>query len=51
VAADDNGEETDALDDLMYALHALGSNCQMRQEQSQSLKNQKPGRLLLSSEI
>ena len=25
-AAGDNGEETEALDDVMYALHALGSN-------------------------
>jgi hypothetical protein len=29
--AGDNGEETEALEDVMYALHALGSNCQMRQ--------------------
>ena len=27
-AAGDNGEETEALDDVMYALHALGSNYQ-----------------------
>ena len=27
-AADDNGEEKEALEDAMYALHALGSNCQ-----------------------
>jgi len=27
-AAGDNGEETEALEDVMYALHALGSNCQ-----------------------
>ena len=26
-----NGEETETLEDVMYALHALGSNCQMRQ--------------------
>jgi hypothetical protein len=37
-AAGDNGEETEALEDVMYALHALGSNCQMRQGPSQSLK-------------
>ena len=30
-AADDNGEEKEALEDAMYALHALGSNCQMQQ--------------------
>ncbi len=30
-AADDNGEEKEALEDAMYALRALGSNCQMRQ--------------------
>ena len=29
-AADDNGEEKEALEDAMYALHALGSNCQMQ---------------------
>jgi hypothetical protein len=28
--AGDNGRETEALDDVMYALHALGSNPQMR---------------------
>jgi hypothetical protein len=28
-AADDNGEEKEALEDAMYALHALGINCQM----------------------
>ena len=27
-AADNNGEETEALDDVMYALHALRSNYQ-----------------------
>ena len=27
-AASDNGEETEALDDVMYALHALRSNYQ-----------------------
>ena len=27
-AAGDNGEETEALDDVMYALHALGSTYQ-----------------------
>jgi hypothetical protein len=27
-ATGDNGEETEALDDVMYALHALGSNYQ-----------------------
>ena len=27
-AADDNGEEAEALDDVMYALHALRSNYQ-----------------------
>ena len=27
-AADDNGEEIEALDDVMYALHALRSNHQ-----------------------
>jgi hypothetical protein len=29
-AADDNGEEKEALEDAMYALHALGRNCQMQ---------------------
>jgi hypothetical protein len=29
-AADDNGEEKEALEDALYALHALGSNCQMQ---------------------
>ena len=29
-AADDNGEEKEALEDAMYALHGLGSNCQMQ---------------------
>jgi len=29
-AADDNGEEKEALEGAMYALHALGSNCQMQ---------------------
>jgi hypothetical protein len=29
-AADDNGEEKEALEDAMFALHALGSNCQMQ---------------------
>jgi len=38
-AADDNGEEKEALEDAMYALHALGSNCQMRQGRPQNLKN------------
>jgi len=38
-AADDNGEEKEALEDAMYALHALGSNCQMRQGPPQNLKN------------
>jgi hypothetical protein len=33
-AADDNGEEEEALEDAMYALHALGSNCQIRQGSS-----------------
>jgi hypothetical protein len=33
-AAGDNGEEKEALEDAMYALHALGSNCQMRQGSS-----------------
>ena len=28
-AASDNGEETEALDDVMYALHALRSNYQI----------------------
>jgi len=28
-AAGDNGEETEALDDVMYALHALRSNYQV----------------------
>src|SRR5712691_13480770 len=41
-AADDNGEEKEALEDAMYALHALGSNCQMRQGPHQSLKNGEP---------
>jgi hypothetical protein len=30
-AADDNGEEKEALEDAMYALRALGSNGQTRQ--------------------
>jgi hypothetical protein len=34
--AGDNGEETEALDDAMYALHALRSNRQMRQGPSES---------------
>jgi hypothetical protein len=29
-AADDNGEEKEALEDAMYVLHALGSNYQMQ---------------------
>ena len=41
-AADDNGEEKEALEDAMYALHALGSNCQMRQGPPQNLKNGEP---------
>ena len=38
-AADDNGEEKEALEDAMYVLHALGSNCQMRRGPPQNLKN------------
>jgi hypothetical protein len=38
-AAGDNGEETEALDDVMYALRALGSNSQMRPGPPQSLKH------------
>ena len=38
-AADDNGEEKEALEDAMYVLHALGSNSQMRQGPPQNLKN------------
>ena len=38
-AADDNGEEKEALEDAMYVLHVLGSNCQMRQGPPQNLKN------------
>jgi hypothetical protein len=42
-AAGDNGEETEALEDVMYALHALGSNFQMRQGGSpQHLKDGEP---------
>ena len=41
-AAGDNGEETEALEDVMYALHALGSNCQVRQGPPQSLKHGEP---------
>jgi hypothetical protein len=41
-AADDNGEEEEALEAAMHALHALGSNCQMRQGPHQSLKNGEP---------
>jgi hypothetical protein len=41
-AAGDNGEETEALEDVMYALHALESNWQMRQGPPQSLKNGEP---------
>ena len=41
-AADDNGEEKEALEDAMYVLHALGSNCQMRQGPPQNLKNGEP---------
>ena len=29
-AAGDNSAETEALDDVMYALHALGNNSQVR---------------------
>jgi len=36
--AGDNGEETEALDDVMYALQ--GSNRQMRQGPSHSFQNQ-----------
>jgi hypothetical protein len=36
-AAGDSGGETEALEDVMYALHALGSNCQMRQGSPQPL--------------
>jgi hypothetical protein len=51
-AAGDNGEETEALEDVMYALHALGSNCQMRQGPSQSLKTvSRPLSLIRSREI
>jgi len=51
-AAGDNGEETEALEDVMYALHALGSNCQMRQGPAQSLKmGSRPLSLIRSREI
>jgi hypothetical protein len=30
--AGDNGEEAEALDDVMYALYALGSTCQLPAE-------------------
>ena len=36
-AASDSGGETEALEDVMYALHALGSNCPMRQGSPQPL--------------
>jgi hypothetical protein len=38
-AADDNGEEKEALEDAMYALHALGSNLSDAVGACQSLKN------------
>jgi hypothetical protein len=41
-ATGDNGEETEALEDVMYALHALGSSCQMWQGSSRSLKTDDP---------
>jgi len=41
-AADDNGEEEEALEAAMHALHALGINCQMRQGPPQNLKNGEP---------
>lgn len=41
-AAGDNGEETEALEDVMYALHALGSNRQMWQGSPRSLKKDDP---------
>ena len=47
-AAGDNGEETEALEDVMYALHALGSNCQMRQGPPQSLNDGEPLELAVS---
>jgi hypothetical protein len=51
-AAGDNGEETEALEDVMYALHALGSNCQMGQGPAQSLKTgSRPLSLIRSREI
>jgi hypothetical protein len=40
--AGDNGEETETLEDVMYTLHALGSNCQMLQGPPQSLRNGEP---------
>jgi hypothetical protein len=41
-AAGDNGEETETLEDVMCALHALGSNCQMRQGSPQHLRDGEP---------
>jgi hypothetical protein len=41
-AAGDNGEEAEALEDVMYALHALGSNRQVRQGLPMSLKSGEP---------
>jgi hypothetical protein len=41
-AADDNGEEKEALEDAMYVLRAVGSNCQMRQGPPRNLKNGEP---------
>ena len=42
-AADDNGEEKEALEDAMYALRGLGSNSQMRQGPLRSLLENKRG--------
>jgi hypothetical protein len=38
-AADDNGEEKEALEDAMYALRALGNNCQTPEGPPQGLKH------------
>jgi hypothetical protein len=42
-AAGDNGEETEALEDVMYALHALASNRQVRQGPAPESQNRRAG--------
>ena len=50
-AADDNGEEKEALEDAMYVLHALGSNCQMRKGHPRISKTESHSLFLTSREI